>query len=158
MGFVTFRDPPLPDAREVLSEMRARGVSIKILTGDNELVARHVCEVVGLDVGRVVLGSDLEGMIDTTLLQVAEANMVFARVAPAQKNRIILALRAHKHEVGTWATASTTRPVCTPPMWASAWREPLTSPATPPISSCSSRDCGCCSAAFWRAAAPTATS
>ncbi len=100
VGFVTFLDPPLPDAREVLGEMRARGVSIKILTGDNELVARHVCEAVGLDVGRVVLGSDLEGMTDTALLQVAEANTVFARVAPAQKNRIILALRARKHVVG----------------------------------------------------------
>ena len=100
VGFVTFLDPPLPDAREVLGEMRARGVSIKILTGDNELVARHVCEAVGLDVGRVMLGSDLEGMTDTALLQVAEANTVFARVAPAQKNRIILALRARKHVVG----------------------------------------------------------
>ena len=100
VGFVTFLDPPLPEAREVLGEMRARGVSIKILTGDNELVAQHVCEAVGLDVGRVVLGSELEGMTDTALLQVAEANTVFARVAPAQKNRIILALKARKHVVG----------------------------------------------------------
>ena len=100
VGFVTFLDPPLPEAREVLGEMRARGVSIKILTGDNELVAQHVCEAVGLDVGRVVLGSELEGMTDTALLQVAEANTVFARVAPAQKNRIILALKVRKHVVG----------------------------------------------------------
>ena len=100
VGFVTFLDPPLPDAREVLSEMRAKGVRVKILTGDNELVTRHVCEAVGLNVGRVVLGSELEGMTDTALLQVAEANTVFARVAPAQKNRIILALKARKHVVG----------------------------------------------------------
>ena len=99
-GFVTFVDPPLPDAKEVLDSMKAKGVTVKILTGDNELVARHVCEAVGLEVGRIVLGSELEGMTDTALLQVAEVNTVFARVAPAQKNRIILALKARKHVVG----------------------------------------------------------
>jgi Mg2+-importing ATPase len=100
VGFVSFLDPPLPDAREVLGELRARGVSIKILTGDNELVTRHVCEAVGLIVNRVVLGSELEGMTDTALLQVAESNTVFARVSPAQKNRVILALKARRHVVG----------------------------------------------------------
>jgi len=99
-GFVTFLDPPLADAREVLDDLKARGVTVKILSGDNELVTRHVCEAVGLDVGRIVLGSELKGMTDTALLQVAEANTVFARVAPAQKNRIILALMARKHVVG----------------------------------------------------------
>ncbi len=99
-GFVTFLDPPLMDAKEVLNELRAKGVSVKILTGDNELVTRHVCETVGLEVGRIVLGSELEGMTDSALFQVAEANTVFARVAPAQKNRIILALKARKHVVG----------------------------------------------------------
>ncbi len=99
-GFVTFVDPPLPDAKEVLNALAVKGVTVKILTGDNELVARHVCETVGLNVGRIVLGSELEGMTDTALLQVADANTVFARVAPAQKNRIILALKARKHVVG----------------------------------------------------------
>ncbi len=99
-GFLTFVDPPLPDAKEVLNALAAKGVTVKILTGDNELVARHVCETVGLNVGRIVLGSELEGMTDTALLQVADANTVFARVAPAQKNRIILALKARKHVVG----------------------------------------------------------
>lgn len=99
-GFVTFVDPPLSDAKEVLDSLKSKGVTVKILTGDNELVARHVCEAVGLEVGRIVLGSELEGMSDTALLQVAESNTVFARVAPAQKNRIILALKARKHVVG----------------------------------------------------------
>ena len=99
-GFVTFVDPPLPDAKEVLDSLKSKGVTVKILTGDNELVARHVCEAVGLEVGRIVLGGELENMTDTALLQVAESNTVFARVAPAQKNRIILALKARKHVVG----------------------------------------------------------
>ena len=99
-GFVTFVDPPLPDAKAVLEELRAKGVTVKILTGDNELVTRHVCQAVGLEVGQIILGSDIERMTDTALLQVAEANTVFARVAPAQKNRIILALKARKHVVG----------------------------------------------------------
>ncbi len=58
---------------------------VKILTGDNELVARQVCQTVGLEVGRIVLGSELETMTDTALMQVAEVNTVFARVSPAKK-------------------------------------------------------------------------
>jgi P-type Mg2+ transporter len=99
-GFVTFADPPLNDAKQVLEELYAKGVKVKILTGDNELVAGHICRSVGLEVGRIVLGSELEHMTDPALAQVAESNTVFARVSPGQKNRIILALKARKHVVG----------------------------------------------------------
>ncbi len=99
-GFVSFLDPPLPDAKEVLESLRVKGVIVKILTGDNELVARHVCESVGLEVSRVVLGHEIEAMTDGALGQVAEVNAVFARVAPAQKTRIIAALKTRGHVVG----------------------------------------------------------
>ena len=99
-GFVSFLDPPLPDAKEVLEALREKGVTVKIITGDNELVAHHVCESVGLEVSRVVLGSEIEAMTDGALGQIAEVNAVFARVAPAQKNRIIAALKARGHVVG----------------------------------------------------------
>jgi P-type Mg2+ transporter len=99
-GFVSFLDPPLPDAKDVLEALRVKGVTVKILTCDNELVARHVCESVGLEVARVVLGHEIEAMTDGALGQVAEVNTVFARVAPAQKNRIIAALKARGHVVG----------------------------------------------------------
>ena len=100
LGFLTFFDPPLEDVGEVLQALRRDGVEVKILTGDNELVARHVCEQVGLDVGRIVLGEELNNMSDTALMHIAEQTSVFARVSPAQKNRIILALKHRSHVVG----------------------------------------------------------
>jgi P-type Mg2+ transporter len=100
LGYLTFFDPPLSDVGEVLQALRRDGVEVKILTGDNELVARHVCEQVGLDGGRIVLGEELEQMSDTALMHVAEQTSVFARVSPAQKNRIILALKHRSHVVG----------------------------------------------------------
>jgi P-type Mg2+ transporter len=99
-GYVTFSDPPLEDAPEVLDALRRDGVQVKILTGDNELVARHVCSQVGLATERIVLGGELDHMTDTALAQVAEQTTVFARVSPAQKNRIILALKKRSHVVG----------------------------------------------------------
>ena len=100
LGFLTFTDPPKLDAAQVLQALKADGVQVKILTGDNELVTRHVCEQVGLDSSRIVLGSELDHMSDVALAKVVEQVNVFARVAPAQKNRIILALKSRKHVVG----------------------------------------------------------
>jgi Mg2+-importing ATPase len=99
-GFLAFFDPPLEDAADALDDLRGDGVQVKILTGDNELVARHVCEQVGLDGGRIVLGDEVDRMTDTALAHVAEQTNVFARVSPAQKSRIILALKQRGHVVG----------------------------------------------------------
>jgi Mg2+-importing ATPase len=99
-GFAAFADPVLPDAREMLETLRRDGVKIKILTGDNELVARRVCSDVGLDGGRLVLGEQVDRMSDSALSVVAERTPVFARVSPAQKNRILLALKRRGHVVG----------------------------------------------------------
>ncbi len=100
LGFLTFADPPKPDAAQVLQALKNDGVQVKILTGDNELVTRHVCKQVGLDTSRIVLGSELDHMSDEALNQVVEQINVFARVSPRQKNRIILALKSRKHVVG----------------------------------------------------------
>jgi Mg2+-importing ATPase len=100
VGFVTFYDRPLPDAASSLEAMRRDGVQVKILTGDNEFVACHVCSQVGLNSSNVVLGDDIDNMSDVALAHVAEQNSVFARVSPAQKNRIILALKSRSHVVG----------------------------------------------------------
>jgi Mg2+-importing ATPase len=99
-GFLTFADPPTPDAAEALASLRRDGVAVKILTGDNELVARHVCAQVGLDAEPLVLGDQLDALTDTALGAVAERAVLFARVSPAQKHRIVLALRARNHVVG----------------------------------------------------------
>jgi P-type Mg2+ transporter len=99
-GFLTFSDHPLPAADEALRAMADDGVKVKILTGDNELVARHVCSQVGLNVERIVLGDEVDRMTDGALGHVAERTTVFARVSPMQKNRIIQALKRRGHVVG----------------------------------------------------------
>jgi Mg2+-importing ATPase len=99
-GFVTFFDPPLEDTAAALQDLRRDGVQVKILTGDNERVARHVCSQVGLDDPRIVLGNEVDRLSDAALAHVAERTTVFARVSPAQKNRILLALKQRGHVVG----------------------------------------------------------
>ena len=99
-GVLTFSNPLLPDAAQAIQELKQDGVSIKILTGDSEPVARHVCSQVGLDTGRIVLGDEIDGMTGAALAHVAEHTTVFARVAPAQKSRILTALKSRGHVVG----------------------------------------------------------
>lgn len=99
-GFLTFSDPPLDSAKLAIQDLNRDGIQVKILTGDNELVTEHICSQVGLDVGRIILGDELERMSDPALAHVVEQTAVFARVSPAQKNRIILALKYRSHVVG----------------------------------------------------------
>jgi Mg2+-importing ATPase len=99
-GFISFADQILDDVSEVLEELRRDGVTVKILTGDNAIVARHVCQTIGLDQGRVVTGDDIKGLDDGALGHVVEHGAIFARVSPAEKNRIILALKRRGHVVG----------------------------------------------------------
>jgi len=99
-GYLSFADPPSPDAAASLAAMKRDGVDVKILTGDNELVARHVCEQVGLMNPAVILGEELETITDPALQHLAEQTTVFARVSPMQKHRIIHALKQRSHVVG----------------------------------------------------------
>jgi Mg2+-importing ATPase len=99
-GFVSFADPVLPDVADVLAQLREDGVTVKILTGDNDLVARHVCQSIGFDDHEIVTGEEVAHLDDAALGHVAEHAAVFARVSPAQKNRIILALKRRGHVVG----------------------------------------------------------
>jgi Mg2+-importing ATPase len=99
-GFLTFIDPPLEGVENSLAALRRDGVTVKILTGDNELVTRHICSRVGIDATRIVLGAEIERMGDAALAHVAEEADVFARVSPGQKNRIIRALKQRSHVVG----------------------------------------------------------
>jgi Mg2+-importing ATPase len=99
-GYLTFSDPPLESAKLTLSDLECDGIQVKVLTGDNELVTQHICSQVGLNVGRIILGDELERMTDPALAHVVEQTSVFARVSPAQKNRIILALKNRSHVVG----------------------------------------------------------
>jgi Mg2+-importing ATPase len=99
-GFVSFADPVLPDAADMLTELKADGIHVKILTGDNDIVARHVCRQVGVSEELIVTGDDLDRLDDAALGHVAENAAVFTRVSPAQKNRVILALKQRGHVLG----------------------------------------------------------
>src|SRR4029077_142452 len=100
VGYIAFLDPPKDTAAAALKVLREHGVTVKILTGDNEIVTRKVCRDVGLDVGRVVLGSEVEGMSDEALADAAETTSVFAKLSPQQKARVIKALHLKGHVVG----------------------------------------------------------
>ncbi len=100
LGFDTFTDPPKQDARQALDKLKAMGVDLKILTGDNELVAAKICEELGLQVHRVVRGFELTQMTSTEIRTTVEEATVFARITPEQKLDIIKALKLNKHVVG----------------------------------------------------------
>lgn len=99
-GFAAFLDPPKASAAEALRAMAASGVSVKIVTGDNELVTRHVCTQLGVTIEGVLTGTDVAAMNDDALRAKVESVNLFCRVNPSQKNRIILALKARGHVVG----------------------------------------------------------
>ncbi len=99
-GYLAFSDPPLPDAAQVISELGRDGVTVKIISGDSERVARHIAAQIGLCDEAPVTGTAIEAMTDMALGHVVENACVFARVAPAQKTRILLALRQRGHTVG----------------------------------------------------------
>ncbi len=100
IGFLLFFDPPKPDVEKAIVDLANRGVQLKIITGDNEKVARHVAEAVHLPIMGILTGSALNDMSDEALWHAAERTTIFAEVDPNQKERIILALRKTKHVVG----------------------------------------------------------
>lgn len=99
-GYLAFLDPPKPSAAPAIKALSEYGVTTKILTGDNEKVTQAVCEKVGLDVERILLGSEIDTMTDQELAQVVETTTVFAKLSPDQKARIILCLKNNGHKVG----------------------------------------------------------
>ncbi|MDC7713699.1 magnesium-translocating P-type ATPase [Vogesella sp. LYT5W] len=99
-GFLLFMDPPKADVRQTLLDLSQRGVQLKIITGDNRKVARHVAEAVNLPNVIVTTGRELNDMGDEALMHAAGRTTVFAEVDPNQKERIILALQKTGHVVG----------------------------------------------------------
>ncbi|GCD95861.1 magnesium-translocating P-type ATPase [Embleya hyalina] len=100
VGFVAFLDPPKASASAAISALHENGVAVKVITGDSEPVARKVATEVGLDVGDIPLGRDIDPLDDDELRELAEKSTVFAKVNPVQKARIIRALQAGEHTVG----------------------------------------------------------
>ncbi len=100
LGFLSFLDPPKESAQEALKKLAALKVDVKILTGDNETVTGCICNKVGLPSEHVLLGPQIERMDDRQLAGVVDQYTVFARLAPAHKQRIIKALQSKGHVTG----------------------------------------------------------
>jgi Mg2+-importing ATPase len=99
-GFLTFSDEPLADAAQVMDSLKQDGVEVKVISGDNDRVTGHVCSKVGITFGHILTGDEVERMTDPALGHDVEETRVFARISPAQKNRILLALKHNGHAVG----------------------------------------------------------
>lgn len=99
-GFAAFLDPAKESAKQALADLSSSGVSIKVITGDNEQVTKHICGQLDLPITGILTGADLLKMDDQVLVGQVENINLFCRVTPAQKNRIILALKARGHTVG----------------------------------------------------------
>jgi len=99
-GYVAFFDPPKSSARRAIVALNKLGIEVKVLTGDNELVAKKICSEVGLDIRGLVTGDIVEKISDKELQELVKNTTVFARLSPLQKERIIRALHENKHIVG----------------------------------------------------------
>lgn len=100
LGYIAFLDPPKESAHKAIASLKSYGVATKILTGDNALVTRKICKDVGLDAGEVITGDQLVSLNEEELGALAEKSNVFARLSPAQKERIIIALQKRGHVIG----------------------------------------------------------
>ncbi|QJI28531.1 magnesium-translocating P-type ATPase [Pseudomonas sp. ADAK18] len=100
IGYVAFLDPPKESTAPALKALKAHGVAVKVLTGDNELVTAKICREVGLEQQGLLMGNDIERMSDTQLAQAVETTNVFAKLTPSHKERIVRLLKANGHVVG----------------------------------------------------------
>ena len=100
IGYIAFLDPPKESAAPALKKLAAHGITVKVLTGDNDLVTRQVCRQVGLPADEVLLGSQVEALSDEALKAAAQSHRLFAKLTPLHKERIVRALRASGHVVG----------------------------------------------------------
>jgi len=99
-GVILFSDPPKPDVDEAIVSLANQGIALKIITGDNDLVARHVAGLVGLKIDGVLTGDQMRRMTHPALVARASKTTIFARVDPDQKLQVIRALRESGHVVG----------------------------------------------------------
>ena len=99
-GYVAFLDPPKETATPAIAALNQHGVAVKVLTGDNELVSKKICSEVGIPIAHVLLGRQVAAMSDSELTEAADRATLFARLSPADKERIVRALQSKKHVVG----------------------------------------------------------
>ncbi|EXE70129.1 magnesium-translocating P-type ATPase [Acinetobacter baumannii 144107] len=100
IGYITFLDPPKESAKEAVQSLHTHGVTVKVLTGDNEFVTQKVCREIGLNYDQVLLGGVIETLTDQQLKRAVEQYHIFAKLSPVHKERIVEQLKANGHVVG----------------------------------------------------------
>jgi P-type Mg2+ transporter len=100
LGFLVLYDPPKANIAETISGLKQLGITMKIITGDNHLVAANISQQMGLPDAKIITGPDLHKMSDAALLNLVTGVDIFAEIEPNQKERIILALRKAGNVVG----------------------------------------------------------
>ena len=93
LGYIAFFDPPKESSAEAIAALHNSGVEVKILTGDNALVTKKVCNDVGLQISRIVTGDEIDKMTPEQFKEVIEEANVFAKLSPTQKEKVIYGLR-----------------------------------------------------------------
>jgi Mg2+-importing ATPase len=99
-GFIIFMDKIKSSATQTIKLLKQHGVAVKILTGDNEIVTTTICKKVGLNPGKPLLGSEIDNLSDDQLTYLSEKTVIFAKLNPMQKSRIVTVLKNHNHVVG----------------------------------------------------------
>jgi Mg2+-importing ATPase len=99
-GFLVFTDPPKEGAKLAIAKLNSLGVNVKVLTGDNDSVAKKICQELGIPIIRCVIGSDLIHMSLNEFKAMVEETTIFARVNPEQKLDIIKVLKDNGHVTG----------------------------------------------------------
>ncbi len=100
LGYLAFLDPPKESAKAAIKALHAHGVAVKVITGDNEEVAKSVCQQVGIQFDKVYTGADVDALSDTELSAIAQDTTIFAKMSPAQKTRLINLIKKSGHAVG----------------------------------------------------------
>lgn len=99
-GFLGFRDPVKASTKEVITQLFKNQINVKVLTGDNEIVTKRICEEVGIPANGFLLGGDIEDLSDEELTRELRKYHIFAKLTPMQKSRIIGLLKKAGHTVG----------------------------------------------------------
>ena len=100
IGFAAFLDPPKESAVEAIRQLYENGVDIKILTGDNEVITKKICNEVGIKILGAVSGDDIENLSDEKLSEIVEKNNIFAKLSPEHKQKIVEMLQKNRHVTG----------------------------------------------------------
>ena len=100
VGYLAFLDSEKETASEAIASLQKHGIHVKVITGDNEIVTRKICQQVGLAVQHTVLGSEIEQMTDEELAEIVDTTTIFAKASLLQKARVIRLLKLRGHTVG----------------------------------------------------------